>query len=103
MAAYKQQDKNLVQHLLLPDNDLADLSENVVTHGLKAFDALLQFRGIRIELYDGGHLFISLRWNPSVAAAVSERAESWVRLRVTRAGAPQPYPSGPRRGTRGRD
>src|SRR5258708_8805702 len=100
MAAYKQQDKNLVQHLLLPDNDLADLSENVVPHRLKAFDALLQFRGIRVELYDGGHLFISLRWNPSVAAAFFERAGSWVRPRETRGGAPQPYPSGPPQSTR---
>src|SRR5467141_1296874 len=103
MAADKQRDENLVEHFLLSDDDLADLSENVVPHRLKAYDALLQFRGIRIELYDGGHLFISLRWNPSVAAAIFERAESWARPRVTRAGAPQPYPSGPPQNTRGPD
>src|SRR5467141_2076726 len=95
MAADKQRDENLVEHFLLSDDDLADLGENVVPHRLKAYDALLQFRGVRIELYDGGHLFISLRWNPSVAAAIFEETERWVRPPETRGGAPQPYPSDP--------
>ena len=34
-----------------------DLSEDVVAHGLKAIDALFQFRGIRIKLCDGGHFY----------------------------------------------
>ena len=76
MAADEQRDQNLVEHFLLSDDDLADLGENVVAHRLKAFDALLQFRGIRIELCDGGHVFISLRWNPSVAAIIFERADN---------------------------
>ncbi len=100
MAAYKQRDENLVEHFLLSDDDLADLREDVVPHRLKAFNALFQFRGIGIELYDGGHWVISLHWNPSVAAAIFERAESWARPPATRGGAPQPYPFGPPRNTR---
>ena len=34
--------------------------ENVVAHRLKSFDALLQFRGIGIELSDGGHCLFPL-------------------------------------------
>src|SRR6266699_5902117 len=100
MAADKQRDENLVEHFLLSDDDLADLGEDVVPHRLKAFNALLQFRGIRIELYDGGHLFISLRWNPSVATVIFERGESRVRPRETQEGAPQPYLSAPPRSMR---
>src|SRR6266853_1600657 len=100
MAAYEKRDENLVEHFLLPDDNLADLREDVVPHRLKAFNALFQFRGIGIELNDGGHWVISLHWNPSVAAAISERAESWERPPATRGGAPQPYPFGPPRNTR---
>ena len=50
MAADEQRDQNLIQHFLLSDDHLADLGEDVVAHRLKAFDALFQFCGIRIEL-----------------------------------------------------
>ena len=101
MAADKQRDQNLVEHFLLSDDHLADLGENVVPHRLKAFDALLQFHGIRIELCNGGHVFISLRWNPSVAVIIFERADSRARLQVMRGCDPPPCPSAPRRNRRG--
>ena len=55
MAADEERNENLVEHFFLADDHLADLAENVVAHGLKAFNAFFQFRGIRVELCDGGH------------------------------------------------
>ena len=40
----KSADENLVEHFFLPDDDLPDLGENVVPHGLKPFNAALEFR-----------------------------------------------------------
>ena len=37
-------DQDLVEHFVLPDDHLADLRENAVAHGMKAFDALLAVR-----------------------------------------------------------
>ena len=84
MAADEQRDQNLVEHLLLADDDLADLSENVVAHGLKAFDALLQFRGVQIQFSECGHLFIFLSRSPRAVTAISARGDNRERLRATR-------------------
>jgi hypothetical protein len=55
MAADKKRDQDLVEHVLLPHDDLAHLAQNAVANRLKTLDAFLQFRGIRFKLRDGGH------------------------------------------------
>ncbi len=55
MAADEQRDENLVEHFLLADDHLADLSEDAVAHGVKPVDALLQFCGIQIRVQQGSH------------------------------------------------
>ncbi len=49
VAADEERDQDLVEHLLLADDDLAHLREDAVAHGVKALDALLQFRGVLID------------------------------------------------------
>ncbi len=49
MAADKQRDQNLVQHILLAHDHLAHLGQNSVAHRVKAFDALLQLSCVRIQ------------------------------------------------------
>ena len=49
MAADEERDENLIDHLLLADDDLADLVENAVAHSMEAVDAFLQFRGVQIH------------------------------------------------------
>jgi hypothetical protein len=55
MATDEQRREDLVEHFVLSDDHLADLAQNVVAHGLEAFNALFQFRRVGIELCDGGH------------------------------------------------
>ncbi len=43
MATNKQRDQNLIEHIFLPDDYLANLAKDAVAHRMKAFDAFLQF------------------------------------------------------------
>jgi hypothetical protein len=61
MAANEQGRENLIQHVLLTNDDLANLSENIVTDGLEAFDAPFQFYGVQIQFSECGHCSLSFR------------------------------------------
>jgi hypothetical protein len=49
VAADEERGEDLVDDLLLADDDLANLAENAVAHGVKAVDAFLEFRGVEIH------------------------------------------------------
>ena len=59
MAADEQGGENLIQHFFLADDDLPNLSENIVTHGLKTFDAPFQFYRVQIQFSERGHCSFS--------------------------------------------
>ena len=52
MAADKERDQHLLQHILLAHDHLAHLLHDSVAHVVEAFDALLQFDRILIEFVD---------------------------------------------------
>ena len=55
MAADKQRDQNLFQHLFLSDNHLSNLFEDLVARLLKALNTRLEFRRIKRQWSNGGH------------------------------------------------
>ncbi len=61
MAADEQGRENLIQHVLLTNDDLANLSQNIVTDGLETFDAPFQFYGVQIQFGECGHCSFSFR------------------------------------------
>jgi hypothetical protein len=61
MAADEQGRKNLIQHFLLANDDLPNLSENIVTDGLETLDAPFQFYGVQIQFSECGHWSFSFR------------------------------------------
>ncbi len=103
MAADEQRDENLVEHFFLPDDHLADLGEDAVAHRLKAFDALLQFRGIQIDFSGSGHRLFPFLGILGAARVISERGDSRERPRAPARHFPRPCPSGPRRNRPGPD
>ena len=55
MPADKERGKDLVEHLLLADDDLAHLGENAITDRIKPFDALLQLGCVLAKFRDRDH------------------------------------------------
>ena len=56
MTADKKRNQNLVQHLALSDDDLADLLDNCFAHRVEALDALLQLCDVGTECSRRSHL-----------------------------------------------
>jgi hypothetical protein len=59
MPADEQGGEDLIEHFILTDNDLANLTENSVTHRLKTFNAPFQFYRIQIHRSERGHCSFS--------------------------------------------
>ena len=55
MPADEQRDQDLLQDLVLPDDDLANLLEDAIPHAVEALHALLQVVGVQLGDGYGAH------------------------------------------------
>ena len=83
VAADEERDQDLVEHFVLPDDDLAHLREDAVAHRVKALDALLEFSGVQVDFSRSGHRSIFLsRESLELQEQFLRRADNRARLRA---------------------
>jgi hypothetical protein len=55
MPTDEQCDKDLVEHLILPDDNLSHLGKDAITDGMESLDALLQLGCILAQFRERNH------------------------------------------------
>ena len=106
MAADKQRDQHLLQHILLADDHLAHLLHDSFAHCVEAIDALLEFNCILCSirrLKPSGSFLVSWSWAmvPAVRATAFAPGDSRARFRARPARSPGPCLFCPRQDTPG--